>query len=163
MTILEPLRAEHRELLPHVEHLRQTADAIGVAGAADLVDRVAADVSFLTGHLIPHARAEDAALYPVVERLLGADGATATMSREHEEVGSLTGELSALLERLRAGEDPTAMTADLRRVLYGLYAIVSVHFAEEEEVYLPILAKGLSAGEAEEMFAAMHRAAHTAG
>jgi iron-sulfur cluster repair protein YtfE (RIC family) len=47
----------------------------------------------------------------------------------------------------------------LQRVLYGLYALVKVHFAKEEEVYLPILEERLTAGEAAKMFAAMESAA----
>jgi len=35
---------------------------------------------------LPHARAEDEVLYPVVEEILGATGATATMSRDHVEI-----------------------------------------------------------------------------
>jgi hypothetical protein len=43
--------------------------------------------------------------------------------------------------------------------LYGLYALVKVHFAKEEEVYLPILEERLSPEEAKEMFEAMENAA----
>lgn len=53
-------------------------------------------------------------------------------------------------------------TKALRRVLYGLYALVKVHFAKEEEVYLPILDARLTPETAHEMFAAMESAAHTA-
>jgi len=47
----------------------------------------------------------------------------------------------------------------LRRVLYGLSAVVTVHFAKEEEVYLPILDARLIADEAHQLFEAMERAA----
>ena len=50
----------------------------------------------------------------------------------------------------------------LRRVLYGLYALVGVHFAKEEEIYLPLLDAQLTADEAQRMFAAMDVAAHAA-
>ncbi len=50
----------------------------------------------------------------------------------------------------------------LRRVLYGLYALVKVHFAKEEEVYLPLLDARLSPAEARQMFAALEAAAHEA-
>jgi hypothetical protein len=45
-------------------------------------------------------------------------------------------------------------------VLYGLHHLVKVHFAKEEEVYLPILDERLSPAEAEAMFAAMGQVAH---
>ncbi len=115
-------------------------------------------LAFLTDHLIPHAKAEDAALYPVVQKVMGAPQATATMSRDHQEVGRLTAELQDLRTRLAVG-DTEAVTAGLRRVLFGLYTLVKVHFAKEEEVYLPLLGQRLAAAEAGAMFTAMHQAA----
>jgi hypothetical protein len=47
-------------------------------------------------------------------------------------------------------------------VLYGLYAVVKIHFAKEEEVYLPILDARLTADEAHQLFEAMGRAAQEA-
>ena len=47
-------------------------------------------------------------------------------------------------------------------MLYGLYALVKVHFAKEEEVYLPILDQRLTPEAAQEMFEAMEHAAHEA-
>ena len=50
----------------------------------------------------------------------------------------------------------------LRRVLYGLYALVKGHFAKEEEIYLPLLDTRLTAREALQMFEAMEMAAQEA-
>jgi hypothetical protein len=47
-------------------------------------------------------------------------------------------------------------------VLYGLYAVVKLHFAKEEEVYLPILDARLTHEEASRMFEAMEMAAKQA-
>ena len=44
-------------------------------------------------------------------------------------------------------------------MLYGLYALVKVHFAKEEEVYLPMLDARLAPQEAQKMFRAMEAAA----
>ena len=67
---------------------------------------------------------------------------------------------------LRAGWSSAIVTdvqiRSLRQVLYGLYALVKVHFAKEEEVYLPLLDARLSAAEAHQMFEAMETAAHEA-
>lgn len=97
-------------------------------------------------------------MYPKVEELMGAPGTTATMRRDHVEVASLTEELQRVRDSLGAEPFP-AQLRSLRRVLYGLYAIVSLHFAKEEEVYLPILDAGLSADEAAKMFESMENAA----
>ena len=163
VTVTQPLREEHKELWPHVEVLRTTADAVGEAPLESLQRAVDQAYDFLARHLIPHAQAEDRALYPVIQQVMGAPEATATMSRDHVEVGRLTEELGALRAQLAGGVSITGSQAKaLRRVLYGLYALVKVHFAKEEEVYLPLLDARLSAAEAQAMFEAMEDAAHEA-
>ena len=157
MATLQSLREEHRDLLPHIERLRDLADHAGDLESGELARRIAEAHDFLTGHLLRHARAEERVLYPEVGRVLGAAQATATMSRDHVEVERLTGELGELrdLPAYTAGHRRT-----LQRVLYGLYALAGVHFAKEEEVYLPLLEDRLSQEDADGMIAAMHRAAH---
>ena len=160
--LTQPLRDEHKELLPHIELLRTTADAIGETSIASLRQSVNEAYAFLTHHLLPHAQAEERALYPVAGRLMGAPEATATMSRDHDEVGRLTEELGSLRSYLDSASIDVSKKQALRRVLYGLYAVVKVHFAKEEEVYLPILDARLTAEEAAQMFEAMERAAQEA-
>jgi len=164
----EPLRAEHRTLMPHVRGLGAAGDAVGVAPTDEQREKVDAAYAFLAEHLIPHAEAEDAVLYQKVNALLGTRGrtqATDTMHRDHVEVGRLTKRLGALREQLAA----RALTADeqreLRRVLYGLEAVVSLHFAKEEEVYLPLLDRQLTAEQAQALFERMeqHGTAHAHG
>jgi hemerythrin-like domain-containing protein len=164
MTIVtQPLRDEHKDLWPHVEVLRTTADSVGEVPLEMLRRTVDEAYDFLARHLIPHAQAEERALYPVVQKVMGAAEATATMSRDHVEVGRLTEELSALRRQLAdAASITTPQAKALRRVLYGLYALVKVHFAKEEEVYLPLLDARLSPVEAQHMFEAMEEAAKEA-
>ncbi len=159
-TITQPLRDEHKELIPHIETLRSVADSVGQVAVTELRRGVDEAYAFLARHLIPHAKAEEQALYPVVGKVMGAPEATATMKHDLVAVGELTQELAALRSRL-TGPTLTASEAnDLRRVLYGLYTLVKVHFAKEEEDYLPLLDARLTPDEAEEMFAVMHKAAH---
>ena len=57
------------------------------------------------------------------------------MSRAHLEISHLSRLFGQLLEDLPA-EGPTPEDLmDLRRVLYGLHAILRLHFAQEEEAY----------------------------
>ena len=95
MTVTQPFRDEHKELIPHIEALRVVADSLGDVPLEAARHGVDEAYSFLAHYLIPHAEAEERALYPVVEKLMGASGATATMSRDHVEVGRLTAELAA--------------------------------------------------------------------
>lgn len=162
MTVVtQPLRDEHNELFPHVDPLRTAADGAGESDAATL-EAVRESLDFLEHHLIPHAEAEDRVLYPVVARIMGAPDATATMRRDHVEVGKLTTELGMLHEELASDGGSPFLYRELRRVLYGLYALIDLHFAKEEEVYLPILDAHLSAEQAAELFHNMEAAANHA-
>lgn len=157
--ITRPLREEHKELLPHVEELRATADMVGEAPPGELLKAIDACLGFLEEHLLPHAEAEENGLYPAVQRVLGAPETTATMSLDHAEIRRLAGELASLRGEVGVGALTTGRARNLRRVLYGLYALVALHFLKEEEVYLPLLDARLTPAEAEEMFKQMEAAA----
>ena len=157
----QPLRDEHRELLPPIEMLRTTADLVGTAPTDHVRANVEEAYEFLVGHLIPHATAEDRALYPVVEEAMGAPGATDTMRRDHVEVGRLTQELDVLRGHI-GGSILPERELDLRRILYGLHAIVKLHFAKEEEIYLPVLDAWLDPERTAALFERLEQAAAAA-
>jgi hemerythrin-like domain-containing protein len=161
-TLTQPLRDEHKELFPSVDQIRQVAELIGEASVAEIRTGVEDVYDFLANHLKPHAEAEEAALYPVVQKVLGSPDATRTMSRDHVEVGRYIDELESLKKKLGSGVLTGEQKQSLRRVLYGVYALLKVHFAKEEEVYLPILDQRLPPESAQEMFEAMEDAAHKA-
>lgn len=160
--LTQPLREEHQELKPQIEMLREVADKIGAMPISTLKQSVTEASKFLEHHLIPHAQAEEKALYPVVARCMNAPMATATMSRDHVEIGRLTEELAAWMGRNVETSISTSYENDLRRVLYGLYAIIKLHLAKEEEVYLPLLDARLSPEEARDMFEKMEAVAREA-
>jgi len=161
-TLTQPLRDEHKELFPSVDQIRQVAERISDAPVAEIRRGVEEVYDFLAHHLKPHAEAEDAALYPVVQKVLGSPNATKTMSRDHVEVGRYIEELASLKKNINGAALTAEQVKSLRRVLYGVYALVKVHFAKEEEVYLPILDQRLTPESAQEMFDAMEDAAHKA-
>ncbi|NUW39479.1 hemerythrin domain-containing protein [Nonomuraea rhodomycinica] len=162
MGVTAPLRREHQELLPHIEALCAVAEA--AEGDRDTLVKALDDtLTFLERHLIPHAQAEDAVLYPKVEQVMRAPGATATMRRDHEEVVELTRRLRRLRDGLTGPPSSGPLSSEqrrgLQRLLYGLHAVVRLHFAKEEEVYLPLLDAELTAEDAAAMFQAMHGSA----
>jgi Hemerythrin HHE cation binding domain len=81
-----PLRAEHRELPPHLRALQTAADELAQMDRSEAVRTLGDIVAFLRDHLVPHARAEEAVLYPAVEEAMNAPGATATMRADHAEI-----------------------------------------------------------------------------
>jgi iron-sulfur cluster repair protein YtfE (RIC family) len=156
-TLSQPLRDEHKELIPHIEKILEVANSIPEASLEEIRDGVKEVYEFLAYHLIPHAQAEDVALYPAVQKVLGSPDSTRTMTRDHVEVERYIEELAQLQSDLA----PRSFKA-LQRILYGFYALVKVHFAKEEEVYLPILEERLSLDEAKAMFEALENAASRA-
>jgi iron-sulfur cluster repair protein YtfE (RIC family) len=116
----------------------------------------------LTLQLTPHVQAEERVLYPTVGNLLGAREATATMSRDHREIERLTKELGTLRSQLTGESAASAEVQVLRRVLYGLYALVEIHFAKVQDIYLPLLDTRLTAQEAQQMFQEMEKVAKAA-
>jgi iron-sulfur cluster repair protein YtfE (RIC family) len=161
-SLTQSLRDEHKELYPQVETLRLAGDAVYESLTTLAHAKIEEAYSFLTHQLLPHAQAEEKALYPVVQKVMGAPLATATMSRDHAEVGRLTEELGTLRVHRSQLSITSIQAQALRRVLYGLYALVNVHFAKEEEVYLPLLDAKLTAEEAHEMSEKMEAAAKEA-
>lgn len=141
------LREEHRELLPHLEHILSLAHDIEPGRDEALAERVMRVYGFLQDHLLDHARVEEEVLYPVVARAVGAPEVTATMSRDHEEIGAMVEKLGAVARSVRAGVIGVSEARELRRLLYGLHAVVRLHFLKEEEVYLPWLDERLTQAE----------------
>ncbi|HEX6581903.1 MAG TPA: hemerythrin domain-containing protein [Actinomycetota bacterium] len=162
MSTMQPLRDEHEELLPHIEAIRTVADGVGSVSLQELRPQIADVSEFLRDHLIPHAKAEEAVLYPEVERAMAAPRATAPMARDHVEVAALTAELGEIEARIDGEDGSNTMLIDARRVLYGLYALVKLHFTEEEEIYVPILEDALDDQHARAMFDRMEAAAAAA-
>jgi iron-sulfur cluster repair protein YtfE (RIC family) len=143
---------EHKELLPHIEELRIVADSVGDFPPRLLLRGIDKLYDFLINQLIPHAQAEEETLYPAVAKILGTPQATATMSRDHAEVSRLTGQLRVLWSQICASGFDADKVKELRRLLYGLYALLKIHFAKEEELYLPMLDARLGEFEAHELF-----------
>ena len=150
----ERYREEHASLLPKVEMLRLVADRLDQLGPPALRVAVEALRAFLDHDLIPHERQEDATVYPVVASLLGGDDPTGTMSRAHLEIAHQVRLFGRLVDELPEGPLSAEDKTDLRRILYGSHAVLRLHFAQEEEQYLPLLTA------AAEPAASEHRSRH---
>lgn len=158
-TLTQTLRDEHKELLPHLEHILDLAEALEEGTNSTLVERVDKIHGFLADDLLHHAHVEEEALYPVVASIMGAPEATATMSRDHVEIGRLVEELRVVKGQLVNDSIGRRQANELRRLLYGLHAIVKAHFLKEEEVYLPLLDARLTEAEGAAVLEAVGRAA----
>ena len=85
----------------------------------------------------------------------------ATMVADHVEIVRRIDALAAVTRDFRSLPLSHDVVEDLRAQLYGLWAILLLHFGKEEEVLLPVLDERLSSEDADALFADMAR--HTDG
>ena len=128
-------RTEHRAIRADIDQLRATADALGAPGA---MTRVRQAYRVLTGEVWPHEAAEEAELYPSLNRLLGGADPTAPMSRAHAEIAYQIARLGRLIDDIGDRTPDEDDLTDLRGVLYGLHAILRLHTVQEDETYLSL-------------------------
>ena len=126
----QAFRDEHQDLLEHVERIRIAARElpwISWAERREVVDRV---LRFLNETLIPHAEAEERGLYPEWSRLVGYPDAAAPMIQDHRAIRA---------RAARLADAELSNTEAMQELMYGLYALILVHFEKEEEIQLRAL------------------------
>lgn len=125
----EPFRTEHEHLLDHIEHLAAAARELPRLDDEHRARERARIVGFLRGTLVPHAQAEEEVLYPAWAELVGFKDAAVPMVHDHEAI-------VARIDQLAHADIADVDT--LQELLYGLYALISVHFRKEEDLQLPV-------------------------
>ena len=124
------LQVEHERLLPLVDDIRTVADGLsersGIARARALAERLQRD-------LLPHEQADQQLLVPIVDRARGGEAGSVALTRTHAEIENQVNRLGRVL----AGMDDEHVVPEdmvqLRGMLYGLYAVLKLHNAQEEE------------------------------
>ena len=131
--LLARFDAEHTALREVRDAVRAAADGLHAGMTADAAEAVRHAHHLVTERLLPHERAEEHELYPALTAEFDDQHATVPMSRGHAEIERLARRLGRHLA------EPDGMTADqvddLRATLYGLDAVLRLHFAQEEESY----------------------------
>jgi hemerythrin-like domain-containing protein len=133
------LAAEHRRLWAGLEELLEAADSLDRVAPAEARRRLVAAQDFLESTLLPHEASDETAFYPLVARAIGGRRPTEVMAREHAEIRGLVSQLGELISGLPAAGPGEQDLPDLRRVLYGLHAVLRLHFAQEDQSYIPLL------------------------
>jgi len=149
------LRIEHDAVLPAIEQIRSVADALSTHDT-DLVQAHTL-LNRLEGELLPHERHDEELLVPLVDRALGGRDATAGMSRTHAEIEHQVGRLRRLLTGLNNETVQPEDVVELRRLLYGLYGVLRLHNAQEEEGAFSLVPNGAAKGQATAPDAVTHR------
>jgi len=130
--------AEHIAIRADLDELRQAADALGFEPPDAAITRVRSVHALLVDEVLPHEQAEDETLYPALARILGGTDPLAPMSRAHAEIAHLVRRLGRILDDIDPGDPDPADVSEIRRILYGLHAVLRLHTLQEEESYLSL-------------------------
>ncbi len=137
MSILgEAIRKHHLGLGKTLE-----AHARGIGGGEPQVEREAF-VAFLKRDLLPHAAGEERHLYSIVDELVRRYGrATATMIIDHEFINNYVTRIAEVVRELATATNGnrSRLLSQLHDLASRLDAIVELHLAKEERVYLPLI------------------------
>lgn len=124
----------------------ETADTLGL-------------VEFLQRELLPHAKGEEAHLYPAVDPLIKAHGsATATMSVDHAYIERYIQQIATATKDVqsKSGTEQAAASEHLKHLALQLQAIFQLHLEKEETVYLPLFETYVSPEQQQHILDAMH-------
>ncbi len=133
--LAQQLAAAHRMLRPRVGDLAALAVRLESLPASDALSSLKAVREMLEKDLLPHEAEEQRTAYPVLEKLLRAENPTGPLIQTHYEIRRLSRLFGRLVDRLPAQGPAPEDLRDLRRVLYGLHAVLTLHFAQEDELY----------------------------
>ncbi len=133
----------HDLLSEHAHHRQELDELDRLAGALDLDtmapdeirDRLERVRDYLEGELLPHELHEERDLYPTIAAAFPGEDPTAPMARTHREIARTI----RLYSRLVDGHPTDGLGAidlvDAQRLLWTLHAILTLHFALEDELY----------------------------
>jgi heavy metal translocating P-type ATPase len=129
--------ADHQLVAQTVERVGSLADRLGgdSGDAADINTLVAE----LENELVPHELAEEDELYPLMSRAMGGDQLLAGLSRTHSEIEHQVRKLRHMADAIGPGPLESDDLLELRRMLYGLYGVMRLHNAQEEEELYSLL------------------------
>ncbi|HEV2441337.1 MAG TPA: heavy metal translocating P-type ATPase [Steroidobacteraceae bacterium] len=129
------LAATHRALRPHVGDLAALAARLESLSPAEARAQLERTREMLEKELIPHEREEQQNAYPVLSAMLKDEDPTGPLIQTHHEIHRLSRLFGRLVAQLPAEGPSLEDLPDLRRVLYGLHAILQLHFGQEDDLY----------------------------
>lgn len=156
---IQRLLDEHKTIMRQVADLRGAVKALGERGDAALAElrpALQGTVRMIETELLAHARREDDALFPAVERALDVAEMTGQMRQEHRDIHAEADRFRATLRELNEVEHPAIVAGQarldalaatggadaLRESAAELIRMLDDHFHKEEEVLFP-MARGV--------------------
>jgi len=169
---IDRLLWEHQGIMRQVADLRGALRALAERGEEALPGVrpvLQATVRMIETELLAHARREDEALFPAIERALSEESMTGAMRQEHRDIHAEAERFRATLRHLNEVEHPAivaggtrlsdlAATRDaevLRATGAELIRLLDEHFQKEEEILFPMAREVLEPSQLEAVSRAM--------
>ncbi|MBW4053353.1 MAG: heavy metal translocating P-type ATPase [Proteobacteria bacterium] len=133
--LAQSLARSHRALRPKVGELVALAVHLDALQPGEARQRLEQVHRMLESELLPHEDEEQRTAYPLIEKLLAGENPTGPLVQTHYEIRRLSRLYGRLVKQLPPSGPTTEDLPDIRRLLYGLHAILSLHFAQEDELY----------------------------
>ncbi len=167
---IDRLLWEHQGIMRQVGDLRAAVRALEQRGPAALAESLPAlrgTARMIETELLAHARREDEALFPALERVLGSgEGPTRVMREEHHAIHAQADLFRATLHQLNQIEHPAIVAggerlkdlaaagddaAALRASGAEIVRLLDEHFGKEEAILFPMAREVLEPDELEEI------------
>ncbi|MHB8416640.1 MAG: heavy metal translocating P-type ATPase [Myxococcales bacterium] len=133
--LAQRLAAAHRALHPRVRELAALAARLDSLAPAEAKRQLEAAGQMLEQDLLPHEREEQLSAYPILGEMLQPEDPTGPLVQTHHEIQRLVRLFARLVAALPPEGPRPEELRDLRRALYGLNAVLTLHFSQEEELY----------------------------
>lgn len=134
-TVVARFQREHLALQAGLTNLRSVADRLSSAPGNQARQELDALLAFLDDRLLPHERAEEEQAFPILAQALSDEDPTQPLSGTHREIERLAHLLRAVIAEIPQDGPGPEEAVELRRLLYGLHAIMRLHMDQEDELY----------------------------
>lgn len=133
--VIRDLQHEHRSIDAGIDRLRDAATELDLLDGPRAVALLGEIGALIQEVLLPHEREDEERIYPLLAQALHGDDPLAPLSRTHHELELQAREFVTLQEHLPPDGPTPGDRIELRRLLYGLHAILRLHNAQEEELF----------------------------
>jgi soluble P-type ATPase len=129
------LQADHTQMEPTLDRLREIADALDQAEAASAVAMISEADRIVAAEIVPHEQDDESEVYPHVAKYLADRHGLGAMSRAHREIMHQSRLLRRLADGLSPDDIDPYLIRDAQRVIESIEALVRIHNAQEEDIY----------------------------
>ena len=125
------LADDEPQLTRHIRALLVLAESVGAAAPESVEHGLAQESAYLNGQLLPHFERVERTLSRAVNRRLADPDVMRRVRQEHEQVRRLIAELDRVRALRPHSADALGPALALRRLLFGLFAVLQVLLGEE--------------------------------